>query len=689
MRRAIAAMGRWLILTTLALLCESVVCADLYSALGLERGAGAVEIKKAYRSLSLVYHPDKHQRSSEDDKARASQRFVEIQKAYSILSDPERKRTYDLEAHFGEHDQEATQDGARSRRRGSWDSDSTADSISQRAGFQHSELISSETMMLTEKNFDKVVFRSNKAYLVQVYDDTSILCQRSAPQWEQSSRVLHGLAQLGRVDAHNSATLVQKLGSSALFSIPVRRSDLPVIFGFRPGCRHFSCAKRYHGPVKVERLSTFVSEKLLGLKNIKKANKEFLSAKVNGKSVFALISAKQPSLLFRHLATEHQEEVTVAHIDFKDNERTFWSERYGVVQVPSLIIFKENSEPTVEYVGSKDKLKSVFKKHRLQSVPELTKANAGALGCIPGGLAQTCFVIVDSPRSTSLTRWKSFVTSIQRDFDVAIEDEVKYTWIDSGAAKTFCNSFADRQTSALVALVFDHEKENIVRYDSVALDNQSRVRHWIGDILSSNIHDSLRSAHFSTDFLPDARVMPINSSIWRALIQDLSDIFESLWLMVLHYNIIPLVLTIVTAAGTTWLRRLVVRVPSVGKRKQAVKANMTQKDVAVYDINGVLQNGKSVYTATIFSLEGNLAFRKVAGKFEKERLLAFVEVNDATIEAFGSPNIYDRTGNMMKIIVWHPSKEKYTTLSDLGDPNKVGDELNDILNGGADWTSAM
>ena len=76
MRRATAALGRWLMLITLALLCELVVCADLYSALGLERGASAVEIKKAYRSLSLVYHPDKHQRSSEDEKARASQRFV-------------------------------------------------------------------------------------------------------------------------------------------------------------------------------------------------------------------------------------------------------------------------------------------------------------------------------------------------------------------------------------------------------------------------------------------------------------------------------------------------------------------------------------------------------------------------------------------------------------------------------------
>lgn len=689
MRRATAALGRWLILITLALLCELVVCADLYSALGLERGASAVEIKKAYRSLSLVYHPDKHQRSSEDDKVRASQRFVEIQKAYTILSDPERKRTYDLEAHFGEHDKGATQDGARSRRRGSWDSDSTADSMSQRAGFQHSELISSETMMLTEKNFDKLVFRSNKAWLVQVYDDTSILCQRSAPQWEQSSRLLHGVAQLGRVDAHNSAALVQKLGSSALFSIPVRRSDLPVIFGFRPGCRHFSCAKRYHGPIKVERLSTFVSGKLLGLKNIKKSNKEFLSAQVNGKSVFALLSTKQPSLLLRHLAAEHQEEVTVAHIHFKDNERAFWSERYGVEKVPSLIIFKENSDPIVEYIGSKDKLKGAFKKHRLQSVPELTKANAGALGCIPGGLAQTCFVVVDSPRSASLPRWKSFVTSIQRDFHVTTEDEVKFTWIDSSVAKTFCNTFADRQTSALVALVFDHEKENVVRYDSVVLDDPSRVRQWIGDILSANSHDSLPSTHFSTDLLPYTRVVYTSNSIWRALIQDVSDIFESLWLMALHYNIIPLVLTIVAVAGTTWLRRLVVRAPGVGKRKQAVKANTTQKDVAVYDINGVLQNGKSVYTATIFSLEGNLAFRKVAGEFEKERLLAFVEVNDVTLEAFGSPNIYDRTGNMMKIIVWHPSKEKYTTLSDLGDASKVSDELNDILNGGADWTSAM
>jgi hypothetical protein len=44
---------------------------------------------------------------------------------------------------------------------------------------------------------------------------------------------------------------------------------------------------------------------------------------------------------------------------------------------------------------------------------------------------------------------------------------------------------------------------------------------------------------------------------------------------------------------------------------------------------------------------------------------------------------------MMKIIVWHPSKEKYTTLSDLSDASTVSDELNDILNGGADWTSAM
>lgn len=58
---------------------------DLYEVLGLGRGASAAEIKKAYRQLSLKYHPDKN--PSED----AATRFAEIASAHEVLSDQEKR----------------------------------------------------------------------------------------------------------------------------------------------------------------------------------------------------------------------------------------------------------------------------------------------------------------------------------------------------------------------------------------------------------------------------------------------------------------------------------------------------------------------------------------------------------------------------------------------------------------------
>ena len=58
---------------------------DLYEVLGLGRGASPAEIKKAYRQLSLKYHPDKN--PSED----AASRFAEVASAYEVLSDEEKR----------------------------------------------------------------------------------------------------------------------------------------------------------------------------------------------------------------------------------------------------------------------------------------------------------------------------------------------------------------------------------------------------------------------------------------------------------------------------------------------------------------------------------------------------------------------------------------------------------------------
>jgi len=63
---------------------------DYYNILGIDKKAGASEIKKAYHKLALKYHPDK----TEGDKA-LEDKFKKISEAYAVLSDPKKKNQYD------------------------------------------------------------------------------------------------------------------------------------------------------------------------------------------------------------------------------------------------------------------------------------------------------------------------------------------------------------------------------------------------------------------------------------------------------------------------------------------------------------------------------------------------------------------------------------------------------------------
>jgi molecular chaperone DnaJ len=63
---------------------------DPYKALGVDRKASAEEIKTAYRKLARKYHPDKN-----PGDASAEERFKDVQEAYSILSDEEKRKQYD------------------------------------------------------------------------------------------------------------------------------------------------------------------------------------------------------------------------------------------------------------------------------------------------------------------------------------------------------------------------------------------------------------------------------------------------------------------------------------------------------------------------------------------------------------------------------------------------------------------
>lgn len=67
---------------------------DHYKTLGVDRAASDLDIKKAYRRLAKLYHPDKVQ-GDEAKKEEAGKKFQEVADSYEILSDPEKKARYD------------------------------------------------------------------------------------------------------------------------------------------------------------------------------------------------------------------------------------------------------------------------------------------------------------------------------------------------------------------------------------------------------------------------------------------------------------------------------------------------------------------------------------------------------------------------------------------------------------------
>ncbi|CRG93464.1 DnaJ protein, putative [Plasmodium gallinaceum] len=159
---------------------------DYYEVLKCKRGDDVQKIKKNYRDLSKLYHPDSNKNCKDCEK-----KFQEITKAYKTLSDSRLKKAYD-------------------NSRG-----------------KVLKLIESNSINLNEKNFIDLVENSNDYWIIQIYSDTDSLCLSFSKIWEESFDKYHEYIKFGRINISTDKKLVKK-------KIPFNVKIYPTIFILSP-----------------------------------------------------------------------------------------------------------------------------------------------------------------------------------------------------------------------------------------------------------------------------------------------------------------------------------------------------------------------------------------------------------------------------------------------------------------------
>ncbi|XP_078697502.1 dnaJ homolog subfamily C member 16-like [Branchiostoma floridae x Branchiostoma belcheri] len=316
---------------------------DPYQVLGVDRSADERDVKKAYRRLSREWHPDKNKDPG------AEQKFIEINQAYEVLSDSEKRSNYD---NYGDPDYRGplnfgSRDGFRDNGFGGGFGH-PFHFFHQRDPFrtfhfhygnqEHRESFRdrAQEMLVTLNKYEQTVLpqSSVKPFLLEVYNDWCLPCLQIEPIWDSLVEELQPMGiGMGIVNSDFAAKLTQRLGVSRLPAIVAVVDGRPVL---------------YTGVLTKEAIRRFL-EKLLPV-NILDVTDSSWSEFVYGcrhdnKPRAVLFSQKPvPSLLYRVVSFAYQERVVFGYANTKAANTQTLRFDFDVGSGPTLLIFKEDKD---------------------------------------------------------------------------------------------------------------------------------------------------------------------------------------------------------------------------------------------------------------------------------------------------------------------------------------------------------
>ncbi|KAK0132870.1 DnaJ subfamily C member 16 [Merluccius polli] len=335
------------VVVLLLLLAGSLYAAaevDPYKILGVTRSASQAEIKKVYKRLAKEWHPDKNKSPEAEDM------FIKITKSYEILSNEEKRSTYDR---YGQTDdtQPYGHHGQYRHRHGNFDFDEAFFNFPFNKNSR--DFADGKYALHFDQYVNDVVPGSFKRpYLIKITSDWCFSCIHIEPVWKEVVQEMETLGVgIGVVDVGYERRLANHLGAHRT----------PSILGVINGKVTF-----FHYAVAKELLKQFVEDLLpqrLVEKVTDKNELEFLNSwhEINKPHVLLFDQVPAVPLLFKLTAFAYKDYLHFGYVDQGISDTANLLKQFNInTYAPTMLVFKENIDKPADIIQAKGMKKQII-----------------------------------------------------------------------------------------------------------------------------------------------------------------------------------------------------------------------------------------------------------------------------------------------------------------------------------------
>ena len=418
---------------------------NYYKLLGVPRTATKAEIRKAFKKLSLKYHPDKNKKNPE----KAKEMFIKIANAYEVLIDDKLRPIYDKFGEEGVKQHKEREGAANSGFHGGNFNDFFSfffkNNQNQQKKINHFE--NTDILVLKMDNLAKLINR-RKIWFVYFFKDSDYNFKERVDKLKEISSQSYGIFHFGAVNCEEDEEICEDnsvYGTPKIFYFPDSGSD----------------GEEYKGSLDFQSILKFGSKRMQNfVRIINKDNyNDFISTHPERYYILLFTSKKSTSPLFKALSKDYLNHLNFGEIRQTEKELI---QEFNIKTFPTLLVLLDPETKEVENFNSElkyDNIKKflnkygykVRKENKSIFVRELDENNYEKLKmCSNSDNKNICLIIFIDKDKPIIEDYKRFET-IGKKY---IEDHVKVFYLNIIKYKDIFQSFEDNlnfeNTSAVI-----------------------------------------------------------------------------------------------------------------------------------------------------------------------------------------------------------------------------------------------